>query len=438
MNRVKQVASRVGGVGTNDLDTWGSVPAGYVAFADAVLPTIIRYTIYDFVAHTWEVGYGTYSGGTLTRDFVLATSDDPATSTKFDFDTEEVLVSIDTDTVDQELLAAGLYGDGSSGDVTISSGTTTLTAPLFARTLTISGTGQLEPRGYPVYAHVLDLRNAPEKAIYAGGNAGGNTATTTGGTVGSVPTAGLWSTGRAGTAGRDGGTGNGSVGTTPTGGTSLGGSSTGGAAGGAGDVTSGGAAGSAPSFTQYFIGRLSHTGRVSTTAIGCGAGGTGGSSGGGKSPDSGGGGGGGGASGGVLAIYARIILLDGADPGAIWAKGGGGGNSTRAGVLGTGGGAGGGGGGGGFVYIVTDAFVGSATDVVNVKGGDGGDGGPGSASSHAGAGGSGGNGGVLTYFSAAQGVRTEVGGAGSTGAPTLLNGPGGAGGAGGSGIWSLP
>jgi hypothetical protein len=438
MNRVKQVATRVGGVGTNDLDTWGSVPAGYVAFADAVLPVLVRYTIYDFTTHDWEVGYGAYSGGTLERSYVIATSDDSATDIKFDFASESVIVSIDTDSTDQELLTVGRYGDASDGDITLTGTTIVLTQPLFAGTLTLSATGQIETRGYPIYAHVLDLRNAVEKAIYAAGDDGSNSTTSTGGAAGTAPSSGLWSAGRVGSAGRSGATGNGSVGTTPSGGDSYGGKSNGGAAGGDGDATTGGAAGGTASFAQQFMGRVTHTGRNALTVTGCGTGGTGGSSGGGKSPDVGAGGGGGGASGGVIAIYARLILLDGADPGAIWAPGGNGGNSTRAGVLGTGGGAGGGGGGGGFVYIVTDAFVGNATDVVNVDGGDGGDGSAGSASSHDGAGGAGGDGGVLTYFSAAQGVFTGVGTAGTAGAAPTLDGPGGAGGAGGAGAWSLP
>src|SRR5208337_2981054 len=42
------------------------------------------------------------------------------------------------------------YGDGSDGNVTISSGTTTLTKDMFYNNLTMSGTGQLITAGYRV------------------------------------------------------------------------------------------------------------------------------------------------------------------------------------------------------------------------------------------------------------------------------------------------
>lgn len=47
-------------------------------------------------------------------------------------------------------IARQYFGDGSDGDVTISSGTTVLTGPKYYNNLTISG-GELQTRGWPVY-----------------------------------------------------------------------------------------------------------------------------------------------------------------------------------------------------------------------------------------------------------------------------------------------
>lgn len=43
------------------------------------------------------------------------------------------------------------FGDGSDSDVTISSGTTTLSTDMFYNNLTLSGTGILNPNGYKVF-----------------------------------------------------------------------------------------------------------------------------------------------------------------------------------------------------------------------------------------------------------------------------------------------
>ena len=59
-----------------------------------------------------------------------------------------------------------LFGDGSDGDVTISSGTTTLTRDMAYDDLTISGTGSLACAGYTIRVKgTLDISSAPAGAI---------------------------------------------------------------------------------------------------------------------------------------------------------------------------------------------------------------------------------------------------------------------------------
>jgi hypothetical protein len=43
------------------------------------------------------------------------------------------------------------FGDGSDGDVTINSGTTTLTRDMYYHNLTLSGTGILNNGGFTIY-----------------------------------------------------------------------------------------------------------------------------------------------------------------------------------------------------------------------------------------------------------------------------------------------
>lgn len=441
MNRVKQVVNKPAGIGTSNITVFGSTPAGYVAIGDATLPAVFRYTLFDFVTFQWEIGYGTYSGGTFSRVGVVGTSTDPAGSTKENFTSEDVLLSIDSDVAEQNQMVNYLYGDGSDGDVTIIAGTTTLTANLYAANLTISGTGSLRSNGFTVYAHKLDLTAAPGKAIEAHGNEGTAVASTTGGAGGTAtaPAGAVWSVGQAGGAGRNGATGNGAIGTATAAVLATGGQgSAGGAAGGNGATGSGGAASTPGSFTAIQLGSIAHAWRNGSALFGAGTGGVGGSSGGGNGVTAGAGGGGGGAGGGTIAIFARCIYVDGAAVGAISAKGGAGGNSTRASTVGCGGGSGGGGGGGGCVYIVTDAIVGVGTDVVDVSGGNGGDPSDGSATSESGTGGYGGNGGVVRVFSSVAGASIQTGaGTGAAGDAKVANGTGLAGGAGELALFTL-
>ena len=440
MHRVKQVVSKPGGIGTSDITVFGSTPAGYVALADATLPPTFRYTLFDFVTFQWEIGYGTYSGGTFSRVGVVGTSTDPDGSTKENFTSEDVLLSTDSDVAEQNQMVNYLYGDGSDGDVVISSGKTTLTSNLYAASLTISGTGKLRPNGFSIYAHKLDLTAAPAVAIEANGNEGTSVASTTGGSgaTSPAPTGAVWSVGQAGAGGRDGSTGNGSIGYATSAALATGGQgSAGGAAGGNGATGSGGAAATPGSFTAIQLGAIAHSWRNGSALFVAGTGGVGGSSGGGNGGTAGAGGGGGGSGGGTIAIFARCIYVDGAAVGAISAKGGAGGNSTRASTTGCGGGSGGGGGGGGCVYIVTDAVVGVGTDIIDVSGGDGGDPSDGSATSESGTGGHGGNGGVARVFSSVAGASIQVGAAGTAGDAKLANGAGLLGGAGGAAVFTL-
>ena len=82
-----------------------------------------------------------------------------------------------------------IYGDGSEGDVTIASGTTTLTADMYYDTLTLADGAILKPNGYRIFAHKI-VRNGTGKITAigtAGGDGGGganNGTRNTGGTAG--------------------------------------------------------------------------------------------------------------------------------------------------------------------------------------------------------------------------------------------------------------
>ena len=59
-------------------------------------------------------------------------------------------------------VALPIWGDGADGNVTISSGVTTLTRNMFYNNLTINGTGSLNAAGWDVFvAGTLDLTAAP-------------------------------------------------------------------------------------------------------------------------------------------------------------------------------------------------------------------------------------------------------------------------------------
>jgi hypothetical protein len=243
----------------------------------------------------------------------------------------------------------GMYGDGSDGNVTISSGTTTLARDMFYDTLTISG-GTLKPNGFRVYARTkidqtggtIDQAGSPGPGG-AGTNRGSLDRGTPGGSGGSAG-AGTAGTAAIATLGGLGGTG---------------GISGAGQAGGAGGTATapGAALGSVRTTPQAFLGMFlgQASGAFSSLPLG---GGSGGGGGGGS-----GAGGNGGGGGGPIVLAAPIINL----AGTLTAVGGAG----QAGQSGNGGG--GGGGGGGVILLVCHLLTGTTpTAAGNATGGAGG------------------------------------------------------------------
>lgn len=336
------------------------------------------------------------------------------------------------------------FGDGSDGNVTVSSGITTLTRDMYYNNLTISGTGSIRTTGYRVFVYgTLDITAAPAGAITAtglnGNSASGSSAPTAQsaqpiGTVGSY--ANISNPGATGVAGgtASGANGGGSAGAA----TNRGGNQSAATSGGAGGTGSSGSGGSgsatrgATAFTD--VNRVLNTqvfGVIPATGLLIQI--TGGQSGrangsGGGDGTAGGGGGNGGNGGGVLALFANIINRGGSTAAScITARGGNGGDGGNAIAGNRGGGGGGDGGGGGYVLLVFNTLSGStATNAIEVSGGNGGNGGNGLGTGTGGDAGASGGGGQIDVYnlgantysntpivSATTGT-THIGGAGAS------------------------
>lgn len=237
-----------------------------------------------------------------------------------------------------------IFGDGSDGNVTISAGTTTLTADMYYDTLTVDAGAVLATAGFRVFCKTAAVINGTVRNNGLAGSAVG-----VGGSVGNNvlrPTA----------AGGAGGTAAGTAGTNVT--NALGG------AGGAGGAGSGGAGGAGGTVTVPVAGTggtkvMADVFAISrgrnalfTTSLDAGGGGGGGGG-------DGTAGAGGGASGAPVVLIAKSVT----GSGVIESKGGAGG-SAAAGNRG-----GGGGGGGGWVAVITNAAI---TPTIDVSGGAGG------------------------------------------------------------------
>lgn len=292
------------------------------------------------------------------------------------------------------------FGDGSDGNVTISSGTTTLTRDMYYNNLTMSGTGILSTSGYRVFVKgILDLTAAQVGAIQWNGNNGNNASAATGGAAPAAQaggTVGAINAGGSGTTATTANGGNGTAGTIGNSNTTVSGI---GGSGGTG-TSGGGGTGSTARTTAFAIPfeRFETNFLLGAVLLAGGPGGSGGGAGAGDGSNNGGGSGSGGSGGGIVAIYANAIVKSSNTPaGVIQANGGNGGNggNTSAGV--TGGGGGGGGGAGGWVYIAYNKLYGpSIARAVWANGGNGGNGGNSTGSgSSGGAGGNAGSGGRI-------------------------------------------
>lgn len=321
--------------------------------------------------------------------------------------------------------AWALFGDGDDGNVTISSGTTTLSRDVYYLTLTISGTGQIATNNYRIFCRVaLDLSAAPANAIVArvtATGAGGNGSTAgAGGLAGATVSGATVSGGSQGVVGGAGGTAAGVTAAAPAGIASFCNTATSGGRGGAGGAGSGGAGGAGATAIPSSVHQertLSITTLRGIAFIGGGCPGVPGSGGGGDGT-SGGGGGGSGTAPGALFISARSIIRGtNSTPGIIANIGRLGGNGGSATAGNRGGGGGGGGSAGGYVRIIFASRTGSViTEAIDVTGGNGGAGGAGFGTGVGGAGGGAGGGGYVDLWDLESETHTTYqGGAGVDG-----------------------
>ncbi len=300
----------------------------------------------------------------------------------------------------------GLFGDGSDGDVTISTNTT-LSADKKYRNLTINTGVTLTTAGYAIYV-LGTLTITGTGKIDNSGGAGGNGGAASSGVAGTAGAAGAaagggtFTAGKAGVAGVagvynstgqvNGTAGNAGVAANPSLGASGGAGgaggdannpgSVGGAAGAAGTATAETVLVKAPAYevsanlsasettlTKKLTAIASSSGLLLSPGASGGSGGSGGESGGNPNFTASGGSGGSGASGGVVFIAARTI----ANAGTISANGGAGGAAGApfqdVGAI-VGGSGGGGGGGGGAVVLVYETLSGAGT--TTASGGTGG------------------------------------------------------------------
>ncbi len=257
-----------------------------------------------------------------------------------------------------------LWGDGSDGDVTISSNVN-LTRAMFYTYLTVDSGFTLSGQNYPIYVNAL-LDN--QGTISYAGNKGTDAVTSSAG-VGGAGLAHETATGDSGQGGAKATTGVGSntgvISVTQNG---LGGSgaATSGA-GGNGTAGAGGSGGAGRTITATQIRfATGHLLRGASLLYAGGAGNGGGSGAGDAGANSGGAGGGGGGAGGNALILARGIN----NAGVITVAGGNGGagGSPIVGVCG--GGGGGGAGGGGFATLICNTL--HALGTITTSGGTGG------------------------------------------------------------------
>lgn len=325
----------------------------------------------------------------------------------------------DTGTTSTSDYLANYFGDGSDGNVTISSGTTALSADAYYDTLTISGTGKLFTNGYTVYCKtLLDLTNAGASAIFVGASSSilPNTVSKTAAHYGADGGAGVAGATGAGTIGN---TGSGPIVGTGTGGQAGSGGS--GSSGAGGSVTVAKSPTYVPNtppksvlsnaLVSVFAGIVPTITANGVYPLGGGAGGGSGGSGGGNGIAAGGASGDGGGGGGRLRICARNIARSGSTAArAIDARGFKGANGTAGGGSGRGGGGAGAGGGGGFADITHAGLTGStATNAIDASGGDGGNGGAaGGGTSSVGQGGDGGYSGMIVVRDLIAGTTTVV------------------------------
>lgn len=324
-----------------------------------------------------------------------------------------------------------IFGAGTDGNVTLSSGTTVLTQDAAYNNLTINGTGKLSTNGFRVFVKgILDLTAAPPGAIEYVTTNGNNANVTVAGAQAGVTLSGTIGSAQRGQAAQAGGTGagvaGGSAATTNTLAVNVGGR---GGAGGLGASGAGGAQGGIPTIQNtYIVKRYDQIFMRGTVQVGGGSQGSSGGSGGGDGT-AGGGSGSSGSSGGIVWIAAKVINRGlSTSPGTIRALGGNGGNGGTPAGGNRGGGGGGAGGTGGYVFLAFNELIGSVkTQAVQASGGSGGNGGNGTGTGIGGNGGGNGGGGTVFTLNIGTSTYTRTSGVASTVGSTASGTTGGAG-----------
>jgi hypothetical protein len=356
-------------------------------------------------------GYNTGTGyflGYYSGDYVFSIGDSTDTNKLLLWDGSDLIVN------GSSISNNDIYGDGSDGDVTISTDTS-LTSDMFYNNLTIATGKILNTNGFRVFVkNTLTFQGTGK--IVSNGGAGGNGVDGgpgggTGGTAGVIAhVAGSLPASKVGKIGGHGGIALGAAATDGANGDSVTKSvGVAGSAGGKGGGVAFGAGGTAGEITTGVNNRIHNSlsayflfDTQSSVASFNGSAGSGGGGGGATGARNGGGGGGSGATGGFVSVFARIIVTVNGNN-YIEAIGGAGGNGGggQTGDVSYGGG-GGGGGSGGIVILVYSKKTGTGT--ISAAGGIGGTGGTGRDSgggidpANAGVNGTAGNTGVIIYL----------------------------------------
>ena len=298
-----------------------------------------------------------------------------------------------------------LFGTGADGNVTISSGITSLTREMDYANLTINGTGQIAPNGFPIrVSGVTDVTGAQNCAFATKGGNGNNASGATGGTAGGNPGTGQILTNQTlPSSGPTATSGSGTAAATYTIRAAFSNGGIGGVGGASGANTGGVPVANTTTsllLTNTFpllftFPPLNILNSANPGQIAGGGPGVAGGAGAGDGSDLGGGGGGA-PTGGGGGYLATAILNRGASTaaGTFCATGGNGGNGGNGAAGTAAGGGSAGGAGGGWWYLLIGQLIGTtATNAIDVSGGSSGTGGNGVSTGKGGASGNGGFGG---------------------------------------------
>ncbi len=161
------------------------------------------YGIQHQSAEEWEVGIGKLTGSTtLVRDVILSSSSG-GSAVNLSVGSKDVFLCAAAAMESAQSLA--FFGDGSDGDQTISSGTTTLIRDMYYRNLTVSGSGVLVTNGFRVFVQEeLDITAAAAGAIRNDGGNASNGSGISGGNAGTAAGSGTVGGGGAGSNGASG------------------------------------------------------------------------------------------------------------------------------------------------------------------------------------------------------------------------------------------